>query len=77
MTAPTLIDRHLSHYGAAGVLGCARQTVLAYAARGLLTPCRVGGRLFFLTAEVEELRDRLAVESAPTRKAPKQVRGRA
>jgi hypothetical protein len=55
-----LIDRHVGHYAAAAMLGCARQTVLAYATRGMLTPHQIAGRTVFLRGEVEALRDKLA-----------------
>ncbi len=66
-TAP-LADPFVSHYSAADLLGCARQTVLAYAARGMLTTHRVAGRTFFVREEVEALRDRLAAEGKAARR---------
>ncbi len=72
--APTLTDTsHTNTSGAARLLGCTRQRVLSLAARGLLTPTALAGRVFFAVAEVEALRERLAAESerirAPRRRA--------
>jgi hypothetical protein len=62
LVVAALVDPFLGHYATAKTLNIARQTVLAFAARGMLTPHRVGGRLFFLRDEVERLRGELAVE---------------
>jgi excisionase family DNA binding protein len=63
MTATVpLTDPYVSHYAAADLLGCARQTVLAYAARGLLTAHRFGGHTYFERAQVEALAERLKAE---------------
>jgi hypothetical protein len=73
--APALADTaHVNTSGAARLLGCTRQRTLSLAARGLLQPITMAGRVFFERAKVEALRDRLAAEREP---APASRRRRA
>jgi hypothetical protein len=61
MTATPISDlRHLNTTAAAHALDCSRQRVLSLAARGLLTPVPVAGKVFFKLDEVRALRARLA-----------------
>jgi hypothetical protein len=73
MTAPILVDPYLGEYATAKVLGCARQTARGYAARGLLTPHRFGGRTFFERSQVEALAKQLRGERVrkPRRRSPR------
>jgi hypothetical protein len=58
--ASVLTTHHVSTSGAALIFGCTRLKVLNFAARGLLTPVPMAGRVFFERAQVEALRDQLA-----------------